>query len=203
MNLTEQGKSGLVYVSAVADDLREQAGILLWQLASQEPEPDRNGNVRLDWGVVKLVRHGNEVRVEEPDYKHDARRFVPGLNFTAAVLRAQQSVHDRLWVSPEPVKYDQNILVYARDLKPPELAAIRQKTEREGDTGWRLFDAVHIDWSAEPRALRVYEIARERPALMAVLSLPAGWSVRLQDGNLAEVAPPEGEPRTVGMPLEL
>ncbi|MGZ5441093.1 MAG: immunity protein Imm33 domain-containing protein [Thermoanaerobaculia bacterium] len=119
--------------------------------------------------------------------------------FTCAVLRAQQRVHDRLGVGAEPAPYDQFLLVYPGGLTAARVAAIRQAPYQPADSGWRVFDSGRIDWTAEPQARRLYEVAGERPALMSVLSLPAGWSVQFENETLAEAAPPEGEPIAVGM----
>jgi len=193
MKLSMRGSSGLVYVTEVSDALRDQAEILLRLIASREPVADGDhACVRLDWGIAKLERRGDEIVVEEPNYRGDPRRFVPGLNFTCAVLRAHQRVHERLCVGAEPVHYDQFMLVYPGGMTAGRIAAIRQATEREKDTGWRVFDGARIDWAAEPEARYVYEVAGERPALMAVLSLPVGWAVRLEGETLMEAAPPTG-----------
>jgi hypothetical protein len=204
MRLEINSDSGLVYATEVDNDLRGQAEILLYQLVSKEPKPDGGDlKVRLDWGIVKLVRRGNEVFVEEPDYRRDPLQFVPQLNFTCAVLRAQQLVHDRLGVRAEPVAYDNFLLVYPGGLTASGVAATRQPPRQPGDSGWRVFDATRIDWKADLQALRVYEIARERQAILSVLSLPVGWSVRLEDDTLVEAAPPDGEPIAVGMTLQI
>jgi hypothetical protein len=204
MRLEIPTNSGLVYATHVAHDLRPQAEILMRQIVGKNPGSDGSElRVRLDWGIVNLVRRGNEVFVEEPDYRRDPLRFVPHLDFTCAVLRAQQLVHDCLQVSAEPVTYDSFLLVYPAGLTASRVAATRQPPRRPGDSGWRVFDADRIDWTAEPQARRVYEVAGERQAIMSVLSLPVGWSVRLEDDTLAEVAPPGGEPIEVGMAVQL
>jgi hypothetical protein len=196
--------SGLVYATEVADDLRPHAEILMRQVLDDDPGQDGGElRVRLDWGIVKLVRRGNEVYLEEPDYRRDPLRFVPQLTFTCAVLRAQQLVHDRLGVKAEPVAYDQFMLVYPAGLTAARVAATRQAPEQPADSGWRVFDAGRIDWAAEPQARRIYEVAGERPALMGILSLPVGWAVRLEGETLTEAAPPEGGPIEVGMAVEL
>jgi hypothetical protein len=199
-----RASTGLHYVMEVSKELSEQAEILLHEIAAKDvPVDDTDPQVRLDWGIVRLVRRGNELLLEEPDYKSDPLRFVPGLNFTAAVLRAQQRVHARLGVSAEPVAYDQFMLVYPAGLTATRVAATRQLPQLQGDSGWRVFDASRVDWDAEPQARRVYEVAGERPALMGVLSLPVGWSLQLEDDTLAEVAPPNGEPIATLMALQL
>ena len=204
LRLELSSNSGLVYATDVADDLRAQAEILMRQIAGKDPGLDSGElRVRLDWGVVKLVRHGNEVFLEEPDYRRDPLRFVPHLDFTCAVLRAQQLVHDRLKVSAEPVTYDSFLLVYPAGLTASCVAATRQPSGRPGDSGWRVFDAARIDWTGDLQARCVYEVAGERKAIMSVLSLPVGWSVRLEDDILAEVAPPGGEPIEIGMAIQL
>jgi len=204
MRLAVRGSRGLEYVTEVSDDLRDQAEILLRLIASKEPEANDSGaRVRLDWGIVKLVRRGSEVLVEEPDYRRDPLRFIRGLTFTCAVLRAQQRVHDRLKVAAEPVGYDELVLVYLEGLSAARVAATRQASERPGDTGWRVFAANRIDWGAQFGARRVYDVPRERPGLMAVLSLPVGWSVRLEGDTLTEAATPKGERVVVGMALEV
>lgn len=199
--------SGLVYATEVADDLRPQAEILMRQVLDNDdndPGPDSGElRVRLDWGIVKLVRRGNEVYLEEPDYRRDPLRFVPQLTFTCAVLRAQQLVHDRLGVKAVPVTYDQFMLVYPAGLTAARVAATRQAPEQPADSGWRVFDAGRIDWAAEPQARRIYEVAGERPALMGILSLPVGWAMRLEGEILTEAAAPEGGPIEVGMVVEL
>src|SRR5262245_17067483 len=203
MKLTVPGSGNLVYVTEVADDLRDQATILLRQIASRLPELDFNAPVRLDWGVVKLERQGDEVWVNEPDYRHDPRQYIPGVNFTCAVLRAQQCVHDRLGVSAKPVRYDQSILIYPGALSERRIVAIRQKEETTPDSGWRVFAAEQIDWALEPGACYVYQLAVTRAALLAVLSLPVGWSTQLEGETLKEAAAPDGSIFRVGVPIKL
>jgi hypothetical protein len=203
MKLTMPGSDNLVYVTEVADDLRDQATILLGQIASRSPELDLDAPARLDWGVVKLERQGNEVWVNEPDYRHDPRRYIPGMNFTCAVVRAQQCTHDRLGVSAEPVRYDQSILIYPRALSERPIAAIRQKGETPRDSGWRVFAVEQIDWALEPRACYVYQLAVKRAALLAALSLPVGWSVQLEGETLKQAAAPDGSAFVVDLPIEL
>src|ERR1043165_3970403 len=132
MKLELSSDDELTYATEVADDLRDQAGILMRQVLGKAPGADGSERrVRLDWGLVKVVRRGNEVILEEPDYKHDPLRFVPQLTFTCAVLRAQQLVHDRLGVRAEPVTYDNFMLVYPGALAAARVAATRQPPERE------------------------------------------------------------------------
>ena len=109
----------------------------------------------------------------------------------------------RLGVPAEPVRYDEFILAYPGSLSAVSVVAIRQTAENDSNSGWCVFDAAKIDWTAEPDARRVYEVAHERPALVCVLSLPVGWSVRIEQETLLEAAPPEGEPIVVGLPLNL
>jgi hypothetical protein len=204
MKRTMRANSGLVYIADVADDLLDQAEILLRLLANEDPALAAGGApVRLDWGLVRLERRGDEVVVEEPDYRRDPLQFLPGLNFTCAVLRAQQRVHERLGVGAEPVKYDQVMLVYPGGLSAAHIVATRQAPGHDQDSGWRVFDAAHIDWTQEPQARRFYQIPSVRPELMAVLSLPVGWSIRLHDASLAEAAPPGSQPMAVGMAIPL
>jgi hypothetical protein len=204
MRLTAQGKSGLLYVTEISEALYQQASLLL-HLVTGEPVPAQGKSLKvpLDWNIVRLTHIGDEVFVEEPDYTHDAQDFVPGLNFTCAVLHAQQLVHDRLGVGAEPVNYDQGVLAYPNALTATSLVAIRQSSEILEDSGWRVFDAGEIDWSRQPEARRVYEIAPTRPALLGIISLPIGWSVRMEQGILEETVSPEGERLSINMAIQL
>ncbi len=204
MRLTAQSNTGLVYVTEISEELSQQAGLLL-RIVTGEPVPAQGESLKvsLDWNIVRLTHIGDEVFVEEPDYTRNAQDFVPGLNFTCAVLRAQQLVHERLGVGAEPVNYDQGVLVYPNGLTATSLVAIRQSSEIPEDSGWRVFDAGEIDWSSQPEARRVYEIAPTRPALLSIISLPIGWSIRMEQGTLEETVSPEGERLSINMAIQL
>lgn len=204
MRLTFRNSSGLDYVAEVADELRD-LGYLLLSLVAGKPAPADGKSLkqRLDWNIVRLTRTGSEVVVEEPDYAYDSEHFLPGLNFTCAVLHAQQLVHARLEVEAEPVNYDAGVLVYPEGLTAAGMAAIRQDSDLPEDSGWRVFDADRVDWKAEPHALRVYEIAAKRPELLSILSLPAGWSIRMEGRSLAEAVSPEGKHMAADLNISL
>jgi hypothetical protein len=203
VKLTQSSDTGLTYVAEVAEEVRDQAALLL-SLVARGARSVRDGDqMRLDWGIVRLARTGYEVTVQEPDYRGDPRRYVPGLNFTCAVLKAQQLVHDRLVVSAAPIAYDQFVSVYPGGLTAPVTAAIRQTAQADLDTGWRIFDADRIDWAAELQARRVYEFARERAALLGALALPEGWAVRFEGRTLVESVSPEGSRRALSLTLDL
>jgi hypothetical protein len=195
----------LTYVSNVSDDLRPQAELLLGRLAATAPalEPDQELPVRLDWGIVKLIRRNDEMSVEEPDYRTDARRFVPRVTFTCAVLRAQQQLLERLNADPQPVHYDQAVLVYPGALAARRVVAIRRDPLQPVHTGWHVFDEDLIDWDLDAQAVGVYDVPRQQPALMSILALPTGWAVRFEQDTLLEAAPPGGTPMTLGMTFDL
>jgi hypothetical protein len=204
MKVAVQSATGQTYMAPVSGHSRDRAELLLRLLATRYPDPPPSGSrVRLDWGVARLSAQGSEMLVEEPDYRRDPLQFVPGIEFTCSVLGAQQLVHDRLQVSAEPVSYDQAIFVYPPGLACQLLAATRQAPLRAEDSGWRTFDAERIDWTAGFQAHRVYEVPLQRPALMAVLSLPSGWSVRMDGPTLVEAATPEGRRIPLTMTIEL
>jgi hypothetical protein len=204
VKLILRSNGGLPYVSDVSEELRGQAELLLPQIASSAAEllPGQQTRVRVDWGIVRLVRRGDELVVEEPDYLVQPLRFIAGLNVTCAVLRAQQEVLERLQVSSRPVQYDQFMLVYAAGLTAARIAAIRQDPQQPGDSGWRVFEASDIDWSVQPKAVRIYDIPSSRPSLMAALALPTGWAVRLRQGTLVEAVAPENRHIALDMSFE-
>lgn len=203
MRLSVPTESGRSYTTEIAAELSSQAELLLTVIARRSLDIADTMQVRLDWGVVKLVPNGAEIAVEEPDYRHDPLIFVRRLDFTCAVLREQQRVHDSLNVSAEPVTYDQYVLEYPESLTAERLVATRRPPNDSTDSGWRVFDERRIDWNAPPMSRRVFEIARARPALLAVLSLPAGWSVQLHADTLAECAAPQGERTQVGLTIRV
>jgi hypothetical protein len=204
MRLTSRSNNGLLYVTEISEELRNQGSLLLRLVIGQPAPADGDSlKVRLDWNIVKLTRTGGEVVVQEPDYTRNSESYLPSLNFTCSVLHAQQLVHERLNVSSEPVNYDEGVLVYPGGLSMTGMATIRQLAKTPEDSGWRVFDAERIDWMAEPLGRRVYEIAGERPALLSTMSLPVGWSIRMEGGLLTEAVSPEGQRHTVNMTINL
>jgi hypothetical protein len=87
-------------------------------------------------------------------------------------------------------RYDQQLTVNPKAVTAPDIFLKRDVPEFGEDTGWFLGNLTDLE-DARPaeqlQSVRVYELLRWRPALMAPLVLPSGYLVIIRGFAIAAV----------------
>ncbi|MBC8737656.1 hypothetical protein F6X40_12690 [Paraburkholderia sp. UCT31] len=164
---------------------------------SRPDAPLRDGlRVRFGWSLLTLRTEPAGLRVCEPHFRGDPERELnPRLDTTLRVLVEQSAWLHQLGEAGSDVFFDQQIVVAGDALHATNIFALRGEVQKQGDSGWSVAPVPSGGQAIDMhnlRALPVHRLLDARPGLLAVLTLPAGYLVRLKANRVVEVNAPDG-----------
>jgi hypothetical protein len=202
MKQTRRIGNNIVAVDSAAD-LQPQAAALLDKLATLHAKgpPLRDGStIDFGWSRLTLRAEGPELIVHEPDFLGDPlHRTVPQVNETLGVSLAQASLLRRLRVDGLDARWDSFIAMQRGILNQPRVYLKRSPSDQRDFSGWYL-GAVEGDAKVEVNDLeriRVFQLYKNRPELLEVLALPAGWIVVFNSRVIEAILDPAGQTHPV------
>jgi len=160
-------------------------------------KPMRDGlRIRFGWSLLTLRSDQAGLRVCEPLFTRDPEHALnPDLDTTLGVLVAQVEWLRRLQEQGSDVAFDQQIVVAGDALTASDIFALREEPKSDLDSGWSVApvpaDSRDIDMSALC-AVPVARLVEARPGLLPILTLPAGYLVRLRQNDVIEIEAPDG-----------
>ena len=164
---------------------------------------DRSGStpraglrIRFGWSLLTLAEDAAGLRVCEPLFSGDpSTELNPTLDATLRVLVSQVRWLRQLKEQGSDVFFHQQILVTQDALAAGQIFALRGEQTSEDDSGWSVAPVPAPGESIDTRhlsALPIYSLVGSHPGLLSILTLPAGYLVRLDDGQVAEITSPDG-----------
>ena len=160
-------------------------------------KPLRDGlRVRFGWSLLTLRSEPAGLRVCEPRFSGDPEHGLnPRLDITLGVLVAQVDWLRRLHQQGSDVAFDQQIVVAGDALTAANIFAMREESKSDVDSGWSVAPVPaaggDIDMSGL-HAVPVHRLVEARPGLLPILTLPAGYLVRLWQNDVIEIEAPDG-----------
>lgn len=146
-------------------------------------------SIQYGWTTLRAVRDpGGELVMREPDY--DAANPEQATRADVSVsLRLdadQRSLAERALVDPQPVNFDQQIMVAAGALDQQRVYLVRVASPGARLSGWRLA-GTEVDLpDAEAEYVPVHALLKRRPGLLVAMQLPEGY-MAFFDGDELEV----------------
>jgi hypothetical protein len=138
--------------------------------------------VQFGWSVLTMAPEPEGLRVMAPDYARDPMRDLDrSLDATFRVVRDQVEVLRSTGATGLDARFDSLILLDRR-LETSADLFLRRGSPANEDSGWVVGDLHEPPPSEDPsalRAVRVYELLKIRPSLLAPLALPEGWFVAM------------------------
>lgn len=167
----------------------------LVQLDAQQKLHD-GAQIAFAWIPLRLRQEADALVVEEP---HFAQGAVDGANVdlsrTLAVTTAQLELARKAGTQPVRAWFADRVLVEPGCLQETNVYLQRMHDGAEGDSGWYLGLAdreargLPPPTESELEARRVFELF-ERPHLLQVLALPAGFLAVFEDARLRTLLDP-------------
>lgn len=148
--------------------------------------------VELDWSILRLHGIGQEVLVEEPDYMHNPRRFIPSLLVTCSVFDAQQQLLRELEIDGDPATAQQYARVSREALQSTSVVGYRHTEAEAAFCGWQIVSAGSPIDQQTFGQYAIHELAAQRRAWIAAMVLPAGWSFRCVGNTVVDCVSPMG-----------
>ncbi len=148
--------------------------------------------LRWGWSALVLVRiEDGRLQAHEPDFADDPLENVrPDATATLRVQAATRELLSLCRTTPEPVLYDDLVVVAGDVLSAPVLMAQRNRPSATGDSGWYLGSRPGFEVGS-PQARMVFELLAHRPVLLPALALPHGWQAVVEGDRLARVVDAE------------
>ena len=205
MRLTLALPADRVLVAEV-DPGHEAAGeMLLARLAAPASglSAGESATVDVDWAPLRLRADERLVVAEEPEYGREGAPFHPSLTVTSALWAAEQRLIAELDLTPEPVTAMQFVHVSDEALRAGSVVGHRRERASGPFTGWEIVSPTDELEAASFGYYTVRELAARRPAWLAALSLPRGWSFRFVAETLVDCVSPAGETHAVGLSIPL
>lgn len=164
---------------------------------SRPDAPLRDGlRVRFGWSLLTLRAEPAGLRVCEPHFRGDPESELnPLLDTTLRVLVEQSAWLHQLGEAGSDVFFDQQLVVAGDALQVTDIFALRAQVQTQGDSGWSVAPVPSGGQAIDMqnlRAIPVHRLLDARPGLLAVLTLPAGYLVRLNADQVVEVNAPDG-----------
>ncbi len=159
--------------------------------------PMREGlRIRFGWSLLTLRSDNAGLRVCEPLFTGDPDNALnPILNTTLGVLAAQVQWLHRLREQGSDVRFDQQIVLADDALTSADIFAVREEAKSAVDSGWSIAPVPaaggEIDMSGL-QAVPIHRLVKARPGLLPILTLPAGYLVRLRENEVIEIEAPDG-----------
>ena len=155
--------------------------------------------VQFGWSLLTLRAEADGLRVCEPRFSGDPRgEQSPTLDITLSVLAEQVRWLHRMDEKGKDVVFDQKIVHTLDGLEAEDIFALRGESTTESDSGWSVARVPRggegIDMS-NLSGLPIYRLLGTRVGLLAILTLPEGYLVRLQGNEVTEITDAEGRVR--------
>ena len=177
------GEQALLITADPELDLEMQAFVdLLWQMYNDGARLYDGQKLAVGWTTLSFRSQrgpegGQFFVVSAPDYSDEAgEKSSDDLSATLRVLQAQREWLLRVEVLPEPINFDQHVLVVRGAIDTEQVFLVRVESPGGRLTGWRLAPVdVQAGNMGEVDSVPVHELWRRRPALLQTLLLPAGY----------------------------
>jgi hypothetical protein len=156
-------------------------------------------SVRFGWSMLTLADDPQGLRICEPRFSGDAlHELNPTVDTTIHVLVSQIEWLRRVGERAEDVYFDQQLVFAPNALTAPQIFALRGERSSDSDSGWSLapvpapgrqIDTGHLS------AMPIYGLVASHPGLLSILTLPQGFLVRLEAGQVVEIDGADGASR--------
>jgi len=191
-SIEKHGKKILV---RCGEDMHDQAMALLEKFYSFTTTDDFSlpFAIEFGWAPLKLVQESTTCfRIYEPDFDTNPfQHFRPSVDFTLRVLKEQVALLNTLKLSGDSPKFNQKVLVNGDCLQNSQMVLIREKVQRDDDSGWTLDSPAQE--TNQWKGSWVYQIYQQRFSLAAVMALPAGYYCQFQGDMIASITNHEGK----------
>lgn len=185
---------GGVLVTAVVapgqEPLADDVFSLLERLTPLQP----GMRIRFGWSMLTLTAHDEGLIVCEPDFDRNPMRDVrPRLDLTLDVIVRQARLLRSVGAEPTEVAYDE-FCVFEREVLSARLIHLhRDPKTAPDDSGWRISALTEKRASApEFQARRMFSIVPRRSDLLAILTLPMGFCILVEEGEVQLVVDNQG-----------
>lgn len=152
----------------------------------------RDGTViRFGWSDLKLSLQGNELIITEPDFGGNPfRDYLPQVTITLEVLTEQVDTLKRTGANGVAAGFRDKVIISKDCLKQEKIYLERTETDEEGDSGWYIGEVEAQPGDPKEKeleAIYLFQLYQIRPALMKVLSFPAGYLIVFNGDNIEAV----------------
>ena len=150
---------------------------LLLVMSLQGMELQDGSRVPLGWTTLVVGREGEDLVLFEPDYEAEDPESTTRADVSATlrILSRQLRVAARIEVRPQPVNFDQHVLMVKGSLDVDNVYMLRVESPGARLSGWRLHPTEGDHGDAELESLPIYEVYRRRPELVEAMLLPPGY----------------------------
>ncbi len=146
-------------------------------------------SIQYGWTTLRAVRNASgELVMREPDYDAVDPEQVTRADVSVSLrLDAdQRSLAQRALVDPQPVNFDEQVMVAAGALEQQRVYLLRVPSPSGRMTGWRVAGTEVELPDAEAEYLPVHALLKRRPGLLVAMQLPDGY-MAFFDGDELEV----------------
>lgn len=160
----------------------------LSELHQAGPALHDGSRIQFGWSLLTLQTEDGALRVCEPDFYGAISNTQPSVNVTLEVLKAQIPVLRAVGEDGVDVRYDQVVTATQSCVQTPDLFLKRDAPQSGGDTGWfigKLEDLEAAQPPQEVESLCVFQLLRQRFALLQLLTLPPGYLAIMRGDRLA------------------
>jgi len=182
-----------------APRLRAQVELLfdyLAELNSKGLEMDPGYRLHFGWTTLTLTEQRGEFVFHEPDYDaadpEGATR--EDISATLDVFTSQHAVLMLAQRRPEPVNFDQHVLVSRGALEQSDVYLVRVQSPGSRLTGWRIAPTEGDVSAAEVDSMPVHALYKQRPDLLAAMLLPAGFMAFFDADGLGVIVDEHNQP---------
>ena len=175
-----------------ADELTEQGEFLADSVARRAHQVGgltEGETFEFGWCVLKLVRSGDKLELQEPDYSaNPLLNFRSDVSTSLRVVLAQNELLHRIQVVPRGSRFDEKI-VLRKGCLPHEHLYMERSPPTDGDSGWYLSQAGEQSSpeASDLESIYSFQLLAARPSLLSCLLLPPGWFVVWQGNKIEAV----------------
>ena len=142
--------------------------------------------IRLGLSQLTVRARDNQLLLLQPRFEADVRELSDDITQTLSLLADQAALAQQLGVAIQPTSFDHRMVVACGALAHAHIYLERSEPTDDNDSGWYIGPADEPG-EVECEHRRVYELVRERPALLRVLGLPSGYLVAFEGDAIKTV----------------
>lgn len=154
--------------------------------------------IQMGWSVLTIKGEEGTLRVYEPDFdRNPFEDLKPGAAATLRVLAGQVLVLGVIKEAGEDARFDQSVIVHRDALDKEHIFLKRDVPRAAEDSGWLIADISQAGGVLEEglAAVSIAALYRQRPALLKCLSVPQGYIITMNGGEIESVFDSGGRDR--------
>jgi hypothetical protein len=166
--------------------------------ASAEHPLAEGTQIRFGWSLLRLLPEATALRIAEPDFtRWPALHWSNAIDITLKTLAEQTRLLHKLGASGEDVFLEQRIVVAADALEQRRIFLRRDAGSAAENSGWLLgsVDDPEALGRDDIEGVEIATLVARRPAVLQVLTLPAGFMALFAGNALEQVFDAAGTAR--------